>query len=262
MAETNTENTQDIGPSKISFSTFLLKVLAGGAGGSIGALVLLVIFLLTSSLLTPLTSGKLEDSISPIFVFLLLILIFLSSTISNLISVFLLSLTENEKYKRKKTAIYQVFIFSVLIFVLMAPVYFVASAANPAVVPLTIALHIIISAQVSSLVLEMVSNYRYSIVSLYGITFSIIVSALVLFGIYGIIDQPYVLVVLALPVVWGSVAIVQTLTTIIYGWIANIYDKDFLSTQTVYGDDYGEEVEEEAPARAEDEEGADFLRHN
>ena len=41
-------------------------------------------------------------------------------------------------------------------------------------------------------------------------------------------------------------------------------DKDFLSTQTVYGADYGrevEEVEEEAP-KAKDESGADFLRHN
>ena len=41
------------------------------------------------------------------------------------------------------------------------------------------------------------------------------------------------------------------------------YDKDFLSTQTVYGDDYGKEVEtpKESP-KAKDESGGDFLRHN
>lgn len=266
MAEkmiTPAQEESDIGPARISFSTFLLKLLAGSVGGSVGTLVLLVIFLVASSFLQPLTEG-LDEYVSPIFVFFLMVMIFLSSTIANLLSVFLISLTERDKYKRVKTAVSQIFSLSVIIFILMVPVYFLTAAVDVSVTVYAIALHIIISAQVSAMILEIVSNYRYSLVGLYGITFSILFSAMILFSLYGLVGNPTILLFMAIPVVWGSIALIGNVTTMIYGWIARTYDKDFLSTQTVYGDDYGKEVEEpeDRTPRAVDEEGADFLRHN
>jgi len=83
-------------------------------------------------------------------------------------------------------------------------------------------------------------------------------------GLASAIQNTAILLFAALPVVWGSIAVVQSITIMIYGWIARVYDKDFLSTQTVYGDDDGKEVEseEEAAPKAKDEAGADFLRNN
>ena len=85
-----------------------------------------------------------------------------------------------------------------------------------------------------------------------------------MFGLSGIIESPQILLFAALPIVWGSIAFVQSIFTMLYGWIARTYDKDFLSTQTVYGSDYGKEVESDEPVapKANDEAGADFLRHN
>ncbi|MBI5754248.1 hypothetical protein HZA40_03860 [Candidatus Peregrinibacteria bacterium] len=264
MTETTDQKVQELGPGRISFGTFLLKILAGAAGGIGGSLILVIIFVLASSVLSPITGGLEGETsqISPIFTFILMMMIFLSSTVGNIISTWLLALTERGKYTRIASAIYQVFIISMIIFVLMVPVYFITTIS---VTPYAVALHIIISAQVSALILEIVSNYRYALVGVYGITFSILISAGVMFGLAGVITSPQILLFAALPIVWGSIAFVQSIFTILYGWIARTYDKDFLSTQTVYGSDYGKEVEvEEVPEtpKVKDEEGADFLRHN
>jgi len=106
--------TPEIGPPGISFTTFLLKMLAGGAGGMIGTLVLLLVVVLTQSILP--TPEELNEYISPIFIFLISVMVFLSSTIGNILSVFLLSLTEGTKYSNRSSTIYQVFIVSVIIF--------------------------------------------------------------------------------------------------------------------------------------------------
>lgn len=255
---------QDVGPNRIPFTTFLLKLIAAGCGGGVGSLILLVIFFVASSVLTPLTSAT-DNYVSPIFVFILLMMIFISSTVGNILSTWLLALTEREKYKRIPSTIYQVFIISLIIFILMAPIYFVTAASGIQIIAYAVALHIILSAQVSALVLEIVSNIKHALVGVYGVTFSILLSAGIMFGLSTVVEAPQILLFVALPIVWGSIALVGSITTMIYGWIARIYDKDFLSTQTVYGDDYGKDVEEmesmEEP-KAKDESGADFLRHN
>lgn len=257
----------ELGPARISFASFLLKLLAGGAGGSMGALILLVIFVLASSVMAPLTGdSETPVAVSPIFTFLLMTMVFLSSTIGNIVSVWLLSLTEKGKYTRTSSTIYQTFIISIIIFLLMVPVYFIASAIDPTYAGYAVALHVLLSAQAAALIMEIISNYRYALVGLYGSTFSVLLSAMVMFGLAGILQSPRLLLFLALPIVWLSMAFVQSVTTSLYGWIARTYDKDFLSTQTVYGNDYGKEVEDTTDTStqkvATDEAGADFLRHN
>lgn len=249
----------EINPPKLPFTTFLLRLLAGLGGGVVGTILLILIFIVASSVIPSIETLQ-EGYVSPIFIFILLVMVFLSSTIGNLLSTFLLALTGS--YKRKASAIYQVFIVSVIIFLLMAPVYFIARSINIEIVVYAVALHIIISAMISALILEIVSNYRYALVGVYGITFSILLSAGVLFGLSGAIENPTILLFAALPVVWGSIAFMGGIIIMIYGWIARIYDKDFLCTATVYGADYGREVETKEEPRAKDEKGADFLRHN
>lgn len=269
MSQKSTESTEtkSLNVPGISFSTFLLKLIAGGVGGSAGSLILILIFVLASSVLTPITNFQTgaDQFVSPIFTFILLMMVFLSSTAGNILSVWLLSLTEKEKYNKVSSTIYQIFILSIVIFVLMVPVYFLTAASDISITAYAIALHIMLSAQVSALILEIVSNYRYSLVGVYGLTFGVLVASGVMFGLAGIVPSPQILLFAALPVVWLSIALMQSLFTMIYGWIANTYDKDFLSADNLYGDDYGKDEdlsEEEKAPKAQDEEGADFLRHN
>lgn len=257
-------NTEEIGPNRISFPTFLLKIVAGLAGGGVGSLILMGIFFLTSSVLSPIT-GDNSGYVSPIFIFILTMMVFLSSTVSNIVATWLLALTEREKYQRNASALYQIFILSLIILLLMVPVYFLTATQSVEIIPYAVGLHIIIAAQLSAIILEVVSNYRHALVGVYGITFSILISAGAMLGLSNLIDSAPILLFIALPIVWVSIALAGSLTTIIYGFIARTYDKDFLSTQTLYGADYGKEVEEvqtDEPQKAHDEAGADFLRHN
>lgn len=255
------ENTDS---PKMPFSTFLLRVLSGVAGGVLGAVVLVVIYLVASSMLPAVNDIQGEGIISPVIIFLLLIMVFLSSTAGNILSTFLLGLTEREKYKRNASTLTQVFTVNLIIFLLMVPVYFLTASMGIEAVAYVVTVHMIIAAQVSVLIMEIVSNYRYSLVGVYGTTFAVVVAIAILFILARVLGNAPILIFLALPVVWGSIALVGSLVTVIYGWLAGVYDKDFLSTQTMYGDDYGKEVEseEDVAPKAEDTEGADFLRKN
>src|SRR3989338_8468026 len=138
--ETNTQEISNEAP-RMSFSTFLLKILAGAAGGIGGSLVLLLIFVLASSILTPITEGHAElESVSPIFTFILMMMIFLSSTSGNIVSTWLMAISERDKYKRLSSAIYQIFIISMIIFVLMVPVYFITANSNIEITAYAVAL--------------------------------------------------------------------------------------------------------------------------
>ncbi|MBD3330688.1 hypothetical protein GF354_04125 [Candidatus Peregrinibacteria bacterium] len=260
MAQTEASN--EIGP-KLSFPTFLLKILASGVGGVTGSLIFLLIFVLASSLISPvLENFQTQDVVSPIFIFILAVMVFLASTTGNLLSILLLGLTERGKYQRLTSSVYQTFVLSIIIFLLMVPVYYITSTINISITAYAIALHIILTAQVSALALEIVSNYRYALVGVYGVTFAILLSSGILFGVARFITNPAILLFAALPIIWGSIGLMTSVTTMIYGGIARIYDKDFLSTQTLYGKDYGKDVEEteEVEQKVKDEAGADFLR--
>ncbi len=257
---TNSQATSQA-PS-MSFSTFLLKILSGVGGGLLGAVVLVVIFLITQSFIPSIQDINNELVISPIVVFLLMVMVFLSSSASSMLGVFLLGLTERDKYKRTSSTITQVFTVNLIIFLMMVPVYFLTSSLGIDAVAYVVMLHMLIAAQVSVLILEIVSNYKYSLVGVYGTTFSLVFAVAVLFTLANVLGNAPILIFLALPIVWVSMALIGSIVTMIYGWIARVYDKDFLSTQTMYGNDYGKEVESEPEVLAEDEEGADFLRHN
>lgn len=257
-----------LGPTPISFGVLLLKFIGGTLGGAIGSLIFVFIFVIAGAIMTPFTdpsAGQGADFVSPVFVFVTLVMVFLASTVGNIISAFFLSLSEHDKYTKVSSTFYQIFIVSVIMFVLMVPVYFIAASINISATLFAAALHIILSAQVSQLILEVYANHKYSILGIYGVTLSTIVSAAVLFGVFGVIEKPAVFLFATLPVAWGMFGLVYSIVTLIYCWIVNIYDKDYLSIDTVYGNDYGKEVEVEpetiAP-KAKDEAGADFLRHN
>lgn len=258
------EAPKQLGPARLGFPMLLLKTLAGLAGGGIGSLILLVIAVLAATIVAPLTDPTAATgSVSPVFVFVVSITAFLASTIGNILSVLFLSLTEREKYTKTSTTIYHVFIISVVMFILMVPVYFIAASINVGLAVFAIALHVILSAMASALIMEMVSNTKYALIGLYGIVFSIVLSTALLFGMYGGSNSAIVLF-LALPIVWGSISLIYSIFSMVYGWIVDVYDEDFLSLEISFGQDYGKAIESDKPVapRAKDEAGAEFLRHN
>ncbi len=269
MEEKNTNaktpESELTGPPHISIFTFFLKILAGGTGGAIGGIILFLIFILADTALKPLTEGISGGEVGSFFLLIIMMMIFLSSTAGNILSTLLMALTESSKYKRKASAMFQIFIIGVIIFLFMIPVYFISATVDISILGYAVGLHVIIGCFISALILEIVSNYRHALVGVYGVTFAILLSAAIMFALARLFPgKPTILLFAILPIVWGCIAFMQGLVTAVYGFIAGIYDKDFLSTQTLYGEDYGKEVEAEDTGEdkkeIDEQAGSDFLR--
>ncbi len=257
----------EYGPRKMSFFTLVLKTFAGLAGGVAGTLVLLLIFLLTSSILQPVLSPAEEaaQEISPLFIFILMAMIFATSLISSLIGPLLISYTERERYTRVSTALSQIFIINVVIFAFVAPIYLTTSTTRLELTAYAAGLQIILSAIGGALIMELIHDYRYSLISVYTTVLGVLVATAMSFFLYTGLgtSSTTILLFAVLPIIWGSIGFFQGALAMFYFWLYQNYGVDFLATSTSYGTDYGQpeesEEEEEEPDR-EDTEGSNFLK--
>ncbi len=257
----------EYGPRKMSFFTLVLKTFAGLAGGVAGTLVLLIIFLLTSSILQPVLSPAEAQAqeVSPLFIFVLMAMIFATSVVSSLVAPLLISYTERERYTRVTTALSQIFIINIVIFAFVAPIYLTTSTANLTLTAAAAGLQILLSSTAAALIMELIHDYRYSLISVYTTILGVLVASAVSFFLYaGIGGGGTTLLLFAvLPLIWALIGFFQGAVAMFYYWIYQNYGVDFLATSTNYGSDYGipdESEEEEEEPRHEDTEGGNFLR--
>ncbi len=261
---------QDYGPRKMSFFTLVLKTFAGLAGGVAGTLILLLIFLLTSSILQPVLSPAEAQAqeVSPLFIFVLMAMIFATSIVSSLIAPLLIAYTERERYNRVTTALSQIFIINIVIFAFVAPIYLTTSTTRLELTAYVAGLQIILSATASALIMELIHDYRYSLISVYTTILGVLVATAISFFLYTGLGGTGTTLVLfvVLPVIWTSIGFFQGAVAMFYFWLYQNYGVDFLATSTSYGADYGipdeseEEEEEEEEPQHEDTEGGNFLR--
>lgn len=255
------------GPRRMSFFTLVMKTFAGLAGGIAGALVLLIIFLLASSILQPVLSPAeaAAGETSPLFIFVLMAMVFATSVVSSLVSPLLLAYTERERYTRVSTALAQIFIINLVIFAFVAPIYLTASSTRLELSAYAAGLQIILGALSSTLIMELIHDYRYSMLAVYTTVLAVLVATAVNFFIYAGTGSSgagtTILLFISLPITWTMMGFFQGAITMFYYWLYQNYGIDFLATSTSYGQDYGipDETEEEQPQR-EDTEGGNFLK--
>ncbi len=254
----------EYGPRRISFLTLILKTFAGFAGGIAGTLVLLIIFLLASSILQPVLSPAeaAAQEVSPLFIFALMAMIFATSLVSSLVSTLLLAYTERDRYTRITTALSQIFIINVVIFVFVLPIYLTTSTGRLELTAYTAGLQVILSATASVFILELLHDARYSLLTVYTTILSILVAAAFNIILYTILGAT-ILLFTALPIIWTMIGFFQASLSMFYWWLYQNYGVDFLANSTSYGSDYGipdvTEEEAEEPVK-EDTEGGNFLK--
>src|SRR4030065_2290029 len=113
---------------RMTFLALITRTISALAGGIAGTLVLLIIYILAGSIVSPVLMPQSEAvEVSPLFIFVLMAMIFASTLISNLVAPLLISFTQRDKYKRITTTLFQVFIVNVVIFLILVPIYFFSS---------------------------------------------------------------------------------------------------------------------------------------
>jgi len=253
----------EAGPPSPTFLTLVLKTFAGIGGGIAGMLILLVIFLGASTILqSAINPGFATDQTTknPLFIFVFMAMIFLTSLGSNLLGSLFFTFVEHEKYTRTSTAMYQIFFANLVIFALMAPIYLLLDSRNELdLVGFLAGFHVVIGALASTMILEIIGNLRYALVGVYGVVFSLLIStgfSMIVYEFSG--RNPTVVLFASLPIMWTALGFVTVISEMFYRWLWTVYGTDFLMSGTEFGKDYGEEEPEDTPPPP-DVSGSEFL---
>jgi hypothetical protein len=253
------------GPRHIGLFILFAKTFLGLAGGTFGSLVLLLIFLASSSILQPVlsTAAKTGEQISPVFIVILMAMIFATSLISSLVSPLLLSYTEKQRYPRITTALYQIFILNLVIFAFTAPIYLTTSTTSLEFTAYAAGLQIVLVATASSLIMEILNDERYPLMAVYTTIIGILVATAANLFIFQLLKSTTVLLFAALPITWASIGFFQATLTMIYYWYYINWGNDFLASTSSYGNEYANVAQEEEEAEEQlpdDKNGGDFFK--
>ncbi|MCD6109785.1 hypothetical protein J7J83_03445 [bacterium] len=258
------QNTVDSAP-KFTFLSLITRTIAGLGGGIAGTIVLLIIYMLSSSILQQalVQSGE-EADVTSLFTVVIMAMVFVSLLVSNIFSPLFISFTQGERYKKVTTSLFQIFVLNIVIFVLLVPIYLFSTNIGIGFVSFTAGLQMALSVLASALVFEIISNYRYALLGVYSVIFAVLLAIVFSSIIYQTTGSVLALLFLALPLLWGGIGFMFGLVGMIYAWVVSVWGVDYLATTQEYAKDYGvhettDEVEVVAP-EPKDTEGVDFLR--
>lgn len=228
----------------LTFTLFLLRLLSGITGGISGTLAAFVAYFILSNVL-PVGEGATSLS-----VFTVIIMAFIGTLIANTITSVMLTFMDSEKYSRRKTTITHVFLFNLILFFITIPLYTLAVPLE--IVPGVAALHFLLSAYVSFLIMEILAGYEFSLLGVYGASLGIFASIGLAFVIMTTGSSELVLTLGAMPIVWFVLMVVGGLVELIYDNFLRSYGVDALNVQTDLGGDA--EIEPEENENVETEE--------
>jgi hypothetical protein len=253
------------GPRQVSLFTLFAKTFLGLCGGVFGSLILLLIFLAASSILQPVLSPAeaTGEQINPIFIVLLMAMIFATTLISSMFTPWLLSITERQRYPRIITAVYQIFIINLIIFAFTAPLYLSTTVSSLEFAAFAAGLQIVLVSMASALIMEILNDERYPLLAVYTTVIGVLIATSINLFLFQMMKSATVLMFAALPITWASIGFFQAALAMIYYWYYINWGNDFLASANNYGVEYAgvqEEVEEAEQELPEDKTGSDFFK--
>lgn len=245
---TNTTTNEPFEPSQIRLATVVFRTFAGLFGGIIGSAVIFLIFMLTQSTLQGLLTSVSTD-FNPVFIFIVLAMAFLGTQLSAISSTALISYTQTPKYTRLTSTLVQVFMANLIIFLLLIPGYIVISQLNTEAIMYVAAIHIFFSGLISTLIMEIIADYRYAILGVYSSSIATLIAITLMLIIQTLTPEAAIIpLLLILPITWSCLALCIGVGEMIYWWLYETYGVDYLSLTAEYGDEGStEETAEDTP---------------
>jgi len=236
----------------ITFSLFFLRLVSGILGGSAGTLAAFVIYFIMLSFVP---TGDENTSIS---VFVIILMAFVGTLVANIVTTLLVSFMDSLKYNRGKTMVTHVFIFNMILFVLSVPLYVIGASVG-ILMPI-VALHFLLSAFVTALVMEVIAGGTYALLGVYSATVAIFITIVMAFVFITVSDSELLITLAAMPMVWFMLQLIGGLAELLYDTFVTLYGVDFLSTETDYGDKQEDsEKEMEQEEKEEEDEGGEHM---
>lgn len=151
-------NEDLLGPTKIDILSIGLSSLGSIAAGFLGGLFTLLV--------TYIFLGSLQAS--NIFPYVLSIVGFFAILITTSVTFVLNRLLFPDKYKEGSVVLGQMAILSIFFFILVSPLYVYINWVKPEVLIFAFLFHVLINILATSLLSEILSSYRYILLSIYG----------------------------------------------------------------------------------------------
>lgn len=159
------------GPNKIAIQDIALNSLWAMIAGFIGSILILIIVFATSSIISiPWTfeQAQLWASTNSMFPFILSFITFIATMVTLVISAIFLHMTSPERYKKNLVTYGQLAFFGVLTYICITPVYIYMWLSSYENIMIVFIVHSMTLAFGSSIILEILNNYRYILIGFYG----------------------------------------------------------------------------------------------
>lgn len=230
----------------LSFTLFSLRLLSGLAGGIGGMLIAFVAYFLMSNFIP---SG---EEVSSLSFFAIIVMAFLGTITANTITATSLTFMDPQKYSRRKTIITQVFLFNLILFFLSILLYVVAISLDLTLA--VAALHFLLSAFISALIMEVLAGHEYSLIGIYSNALAIFISVGLAMLLLNTNVSEQILILGAMPTVWLILMLVGGLMELVYDNFLKLYGIDALNTSTDIG---GDSLDEKEPEEDEEDNDGD-----
>lgn len=198
---------------------FFLRILGGVVGGVSGTLVMLMIYFISLAALP-----NTDTQMTGITKFALITMILISTLTTNLISSQIISISDREKYKNPSKTMINIFTLNLILFILITPLYLFSSTEN---IQIIAAFHLLISAQMSTLMMEIFAGNQFPLIGAYSISFggmlSFAIIAFIISSAQSSTSLNTLILFIAMPLVWGMLQLFNGLIESIYGKFFETY---------------------------------------
>ncbi|MDA9129087.1 hypothetical protein N9J72_01255 [Candidatus Gracilibacteria bacterium] len=159
------------GPKSISFQDVALNSLGALIAGFIGSIIiLLIVFAVSGFLSVPgsFEQAQLGGPTNPMFPFVLSFITFIATMVTLMLSALLIHMTDPERYSGSRVSYGQLAFFGILTYICITPIYIATGILDYNNIMIVFIAHCVTLAFGSSLLLELLNNYRYVLTGFYG----------------------------------------------------------------------------------------------
>lgn len=241
-------------PKQITLSDILVNWLWSLIAWIVWSLIILIItFILWNSVDIPGTfqSSQIWLETSSIFPLILSIITLIATTITLYLTYRLLNLTSESKYKRNIVISWQISFFAFIVYLFITPVYIYAGTIDYENIMYVFLAHTLIVIFWTSIILELLNNYRHILIWLYGSFVWLFVSMILttlIFTSFSTWSAKLMSLVLLLPLINFSVTFFKQLFELAY-----FYYYKYTNQDQLWDIFYQIEMEEKELLREEEE---------
>lgn len=154
-----------------------------------------------------------------LFPFVLSVITFIATTTSFLLGTKLLQLTDPEKYKKSSLLYSHLSIFWVFLYICFTPLYLIVGATNYENLMIIMIAHMMILAFGTSLLQEILSNYRYLLLGVYASFIGVFIAGILVSIFFNFFESWYaklLSMLLILPIIYTSITFCKGICELLY----------------------------------------------